>query len=761
MASTSHQESIRTFIMVMYVCGLAAGQLMMEELQEFNIDPLNLNGTEPYTDLTIDQIIARASGGLGMAQNLMNSEDGTILAELDMRLTSEQFFNLYEQPSNYEENIPRQRRSKSGRKLERHRRKAIRDVVLRWDDGVIPYTFVNGHFSEKEKYMIRTAMTEWEKYTCLRFRPSGRGDRNLVRFQNGLGCNSQLGMVGGSQPLNLDKNGCRFKGLYLHEIGHAIGLVHEHQLPNRDEYIEILYQNVEPSMRIWFNKYSSQEVDQMKVPYEYSSVMHYGITAFAADGKSQTIRSKQTDKEKNIGRVYRKELSFTDVKIVNLMYQCAKKCDSSIVCRNGGYIDQNCKCICPDGTDACTKDKDEPQDRTCFNAHGDDWQCAIWANQGECDRNPRYMTESCKRACKLCGDKSKDDATCEDHYETKLCRVWKDHGECIVNNKWMHKYCRQTCNACENSGPDPDVACDNKHTDEAECHKWAAEGECQMNPAWMPENCKKSCHMCGEQTPIFTTTETPKPGDCENFHNTPECEGWAETGECSANPDWMIPNCRRACNKCDEGGQQECKNTWDDDQCSAWARDKECIKNSVWMNTNCHRSCTGCGGGSTEAPRPTQSPVRTTTTSSGDCVNNHRSDEECVTWAQYGHCDINPWMKIHCAKSCKTCTAPEVKTTTTAKPDNGGGGGGGGGGGDNTSGCEDKEQYCPSWAQHGFCEDNPNTALRICKKSCKACNAARTCKDGHALCPVWARGGQCTKNSGYMLRSCQKSCEIC
>lgn len=68
------------------------------------------------------------------------------------------------------------------------------------------------------------------------------------------------------------------KGLYLHEIGHAIGLVHEHQLPNRDQYIEILYENVQPNMRIWFNKYSSQEVDQMTVPYEYSSVMHYGIT---------------------------------------------------------------------------------------------------------------------------------------------------------------------------------------------------------------------------------------------------------------------------------------------------------------------------------------------------------------------------------------------------------------------------------------------------------------------------------------------------
>lgn len=68
------------------------------------------------------------------------------------------------------------------------------------------------------------------------------------------------------------------KGLYLHEIGHALGLVHEHQLPNRDEYIEIMYSNVEPSMRIWFNKYSGQEVNQYDVTYEYSSVMHYGIT---------------------------------------------------------------------------------------------------------------------------------------------------------------------------------------------------------------------------------------------------------------------------------------------------------------------------------------------------------------------------------------------------------------------------------------------------------------------------------------------------
>lgn len=69
------------------------------------------------------------------------------------------------------------------------------------------------------------------------------------------------------------------KGLYLHEIGHALGLVHEHQLPNRDSYIDILWDNVKPEWKQWFDKYSSNEFSSTAdVPYDLSSVMHYGIT---------------------------------------------------------------------------------------------------------------------------------------------------------------------------------------------------------------------------------------------------------------------------------------------------------------------------------------------------------------------------------------------------------------------------------------------------------------------------------------------------
>lgn len=96
----------------------------------------------------------------------------------------------------------------------------------------------------KELYIMKTAMREWEKYTCIKFREKTSSDVNYVRIQNGHGwgffswwkkeidlwhdrdcnswriikvktlftfrCNSQLGMVGGEQILNLDINGCRW-----------------------------------------------------------------------------------------------------------------------------------------------------------------------------------------------------------------------------------------------------------------------------------------------------------------------------------------------------------------------------------------------------------------------------------------------------------------------------------------------------------------------------------------------------------------------
>ena len=66
----------------------------------------------------------------------------------------------------------------------------------------------------------------------------------------------------------------------LHELGHAIGLLHEQTRPDRNSYVHILNQNVAPPMRSQFDIKNNEDVVNygMSMPYDYRSVMHYGKT---------------------------------------------------------------------------------------------------------------------------------------------------------------------------------------------------------------------------------------------------------------------------------------------------------------------------------------------------------------------------------------------------------------------------------------------------------------------------------------------------
>uniref|UniRef100_A0A0B6ZGJ8 Metalloendopeptidase n=1 Tax=Arion vulgaris TaxID=1028688 RepID=A0A0B6ZGJ8_9EUPU len=771
--------------------------LLLTTLAQSGSKPLPLPSTlgrprEKVSNQTMDEIITGTLGGVDVASNMILADDRHILAELDMYLTNEQFIGMYQRPSqddmnqmnstvgvpkiyNYLHDSTEEDYKGSGI---RTKRKAVREYRLRWTNAEIPYLFARGHFTVNEEYMMRRSMTEWERYTCLKFRPANLQDKNSVRFQNGVGCNSQLGMVGGVQVLNLQAPGCRYKGLYLHEIGHAVGLVHEHQLPDRDRYIQVLYENVNPIMRVWFNKYTDKEVNQMDVPYEYSSVMHYGITAFAADGKSQTIRAHDQSKESTIGLVYLKELAYTDVNIVNLMYNCSNHCPNKNKCEPEGHLDQNCKCICRDGSSDCDRTK-RRNDDNCINNY-DSWSCYIWANQGECERNPHYMKQECAKACGTCGSDVLSQGECKDVYAKSKCEMWKERGDCTTNQRWMQLSCKATCNLCGDISIRPQVACKNLNNDGVKCDNWAKDGECSVNAQGMFTNCRQSCGLCdveGVEIEIDNGQVDEDNLDCKNTN--PTCEKWAVGGECETNPQYMIANCRKACNKCDDGN---CKNFYDDVQCQIWAQKLECLTNGDWMGKHCAKAC---GRGLCEGVNPTKeiqtrrtttsgivrrsttattvkrsttnaSVKRTTTGASvkrstmsivtnGPCRNLHSSDTECDIWARTDHCNINPqWMLKNCAMACKACKGDGKVATTTPTPSG--------------SSCNDMDANCVVWAKSGYCDTNPSYNLVSCKKSCKNCNG---CRDTNALCGIWAKNDQCTQNARYMLRHCQKSCKTC
>jgi hypothetical protein len=62
------------------------------------------------------------------------------------------------------------------------------------------------------------------------------------------------------------------RGTVLHEIGHALGLLHEHQRPDRDQFITIHRDRVDPS-----TVGNTDVIDGHFTfgPYDMTSVMHY------------------------------------------------------------------------------------------------------------------------------------------------------------------------------------------------------------------------------------------------------------------------------------------------------------------------------------------------------------------------------------------------------------------------------------------------------------------------------------------------------
>ncbi|VDM56066.1 unnamed protein product [Angiostrongylus costaricensis] len=78
-----------------------------------------------------------------------------------------------------------------------------------------------------------------------------------------------------------DNNSMAYIGSAVHEIGHAFGFLHTIQRSDRDNYIRIVSQNLDPRETKEFVKSHRNYIDVYGMRYDYGSIMHYDELRFA------------------------------------------------------------------------------------------------------------------------------------------------------------------------------------------------------------------------------------------------------------------------------------------------------------------------------------------------------------------------------------------------------------------------------------------------------------------------------------------------
>jgi len=503
--------------------------------------------------MSIDDAIVKAgsNGSMTGMYELMQGKDDQgnemVMVEYDMLYKMDTYNSMREEMTMAEEAD-----QEGGRK----KRKAIAASRYRWPNNRVPYE-ISSTFTSSERALIMSAISDYHRYTCIRFAPYTSRDTNRVVFQNGGGCSSYVGTIGGRQPISLAP-GCRYKGIIIHEMGHAIGFQHEQTRPDRDGFVYINTANIQSGVEYNFMRYSSNQVNNYGVDYDYTSVMHYSQYAFSRNGRP-TIQARDARFQNAMGN--RDGLSFKDIALANKIYDCASDNNCAArTCPTGGFQGQDCQCYCDSGSrssplkvcdgQAVTTPAPTRSTTMASMCENKNQYCARWANAGYCTgQYETYMMTNCQLSCNYCSMTTTTTTTmptppmpnCQDN--SRYCAYWAEQGECTRNPSYMQRNCQRACNFCEDETSDCRDMNDN-------CPSWTRYCTNDIYKDYLERNCMRSCNICtaSDVTAETPSTTTARPSAaCNNMLGDKYCA--TKERMCSRRPR-VRRGCAKTCNNC-------------------------------------------------------------------------------------------------------------------------------------------------------------------------------------------------------------------
>ncbi|XP_063899245.1 uncharacterized protein LOC110378640 [Helicoverpa armigera] len=189
-----------------------------------------------------------------------------------------------------------------------------------WPNATIPFYIHPEHFDHEQSMAIMTALSMFAFKTCLKFAPvmvTPDDNQHIMTFINPVGarrCKIHNEGHSNYHPHLIQLGyGCLQSPEIDMMIMRALGMPFEHNRMNRDAYIDVLVENIEPSYVELFTKSGVLPSRIWSLPYDVNSVMHFGEREYSKNGH-RTIMFKDNIKQNRVG------LSPLDLKKIELIY---------------------------------------------------------------------------------------------------------------------------------------------------------------------------------------------------------------------------------------------------------------------------------------------------------------------------------------------------------------------------------------------------------------------------------------------------------
>ncbi|ODM88919.1 Zinc metalloproteinase nas-14 [Orchesella cincta] len=116
----------------------------------------------------------------------------------------------------------------------------------KWPKGIVP-SELQVSLSADNRLEVQNALDEIESKTCIRFQRRGN-EADYVTIRRIWGCSNM--------------------GIFIHELGHSLCLIHEHIRPDRDDYLDF---------KIFRANEIPPKANNIATVVRYTSVMHYPL----------------------------------------------------------------------------------------------------------------------------------------------------------------------------------------------------------------------------------------------------------------------------------------------------------------------------------------------------------------------------------------------------------------------------------------------------------------------------------------------------